>query len=734
MTHDRFPRLCVHRVALAVFSLLMIATTAFAQEAIDYNEYYQFPLSTGAEFRTLSPFATVANPTISRDTAMTEIAAVSRYPLPFYPMVQPFVKMGFLTVNWLNPDDPPGYRSHNEVFAEVGAAYSNRFSKTFEGGGALSFGYSQGYYPNISPDGTTLRTDNFIATLAGSVSLNPSYAFSIEVKPALRYERAFGLPEWDFNGLSFGLGFGVHYRFGEDPDAPQAIIRSLRIGEGKINPVYAAMQSWYVDHPIGSIDLTNVETFPITSVEVSFYQEGFMDTPTVSAHIDELEPGATETVDLLAAFNTNVFTTLGETPLAGEVIVTYLSRNRPVEQRQSVNYALQDRSAITWDDDNKVGAFITPADSAIRNYSSYVRQVGRPAVVQGFSDNLQIAMQLYYAVQEQGIIYQIDPNTPFTEVQANPVFLDSVSIARETLGRGTGDCDDLTVLFNTMLETVGVKTGFITTPGHIYTAFNTGLGPEDYRLIHPDQRMTIELDGELWVPVEITLVDTGDFLAAWRYGSEEYHAYDDQPEKRGFYRTADAQRLYQPVALSEGDAGIQYASGDRIVTDFRRGMDRIVQAIIDDYAGVAEDSGSKRDYNVLGIVSAGYGRYATAERAFNTALTLDRNYLSPLINLGNVYFLQNQFQSALRNYHRAEEALVSRGREETPTFQSLLLNIAKSYHALENFDRAEEYYERLRQLNPDMAARNTYLEEGQGRASRAQQGPGILFVDPEEGE
>ncbi|MCK4515596.1 MAG: hypothetical protein KAU31_10080, partial [Spirochaetaceae bacterium] len=271
-------------------------------------------------------------------------------------------------------------------------------------------------------------------------------------------------------------------------------------------------------------------------------------------------------------------------------------------------------------------------------------------------------------------------------------------------------------------------------PGHIYSAFSTGLGPDDYRLIHPDPNMTIEIDGELWVPVEITLVDTGDFLAAWRYGVEDYSAYNDFPERRGFYKTADAQRLYQPVALVEGDAGIQYASGDQIVTNFRRGMDRIIEAIIGDYSGIAEDSGNKRDYNVLGIVSAEYGRYASAERAFNTALSLDRNYLSPLINLGNVYFLQNQFQSALRNYHRAEETLVSRGREDTPTFQSLLLNIAKSYHALENFDRSQEYYDRLRELNPDMAARNTYLEESQGRASRAQSGPGIIFVDPEEEE
>jgi tetratricopeptide (TPR) repeat protein len=700
----------------------------FSQDSVDFNEYYAFPISAGAEFRSLTP----TNAALARDTTMTEISASTRYPLPFFPTVQPLFKLGFMNTTWLASDDF-GSRDHTSILAELGAAWAYRFSKNFEAGAALSAGISQSYFPNLTDDDSSVRSDNFVATLAGSVSLNPSYSFSIEVKPAVRYQRALqsGLTNWDFNGLSFGLGFGAHYRFGNDPDE-QTLIQSIRFGEAAIDPVFAAMQSWYVDNPIGSIRITNIESFPISGLQLSFFQNDKMDTPTVSAFIEELQPNESTTVDLKAVFNSTIFDTLGELQLTGEVIANYTFRTRRVEQKHPVNFSLLDGSSITWDDDNKAGAFITPADSAVRNYSSYVRQVGRSEVVPGFSSDLQVAMQLYYAMQEQGLIYQVDPNTPFTEMQEQTTFVDSVSVARETLGRGTGDCDDLTVLYNTLLETVGVKTGFITTPGHIYSAFSTGLPPDRYLEIHPDPDMTVEIDGELWVPVEITLVDSGDFLAAWRYGVEDYGAYDEKPELRGFYKTAEAQALYAPVALRQEDAGLQYAPGDQIVTKFRRGMDRIIEAIITEYAFAAEQSGKKREYNQLGIVSAQYGRYANAERAFNTALSLDRNYLSPLINLGNVYLMQNQFRSALRNYHRAEENLMARNRQESPTFQSLLLNISKSYHALENFDRAQEYYEILREINPDMAARNTYLEEGQGRASQAQQGPGILFVDPEE--
>lgn len=724
MTHVLLPG---RRVFLLIV-LLVFPVVLFAQQSVDFNEYYYFPVSAGAEFRSLSAL----DNEIARDSSVTEFASIARYPLPFFPSVQPFLKLGFVNVNWLR-DEVVGSRDHRQVFAEVGAAYAHRFSKNFEGGGALSVGFGQSYLPNLLGDDVTYRSDNFVAMLAGSVSLNPSYSFSIEAKPALRYERVLqgGIPDWDFSGLSFGLGFAVHYRFGDDPDE-QTLIESIRFSEAEIDPVFAAMQSWYVDNPIGSIQLTNVEAFPIESVQIEFFQPDKMDTPTETAFVDVLEPEESTTVDLTAVFNSKIFDTLGEQQISGEVIATYTYRTRRVSQRHPVNFSLLDGSAITWDDDNKAGAFITPSDSAIRNYSSYVRQVGRQDVVPGFSQDLQVAMQLYYAMKEQGLIYQVDPNTPFTEMQEQTTFVDSVSVARETLARGTGDCDDLTVLYNTLLETVGVKTGYITTPGHIYSAFSTGLPPDRYREIHPDPRMTVEIDGELWVPVEITLVDTGDFLAAWRYGIEEYGTYGDAPELRGFYKTAEAQAVYQPVALKQEDAGLQYAPGNQIVSNFKRGMDRLIEAIIDDYAAAAESSGRKRDYNQLGIASAEYGRFATAERAFNTALSLDRNYLSPLINLGNVYFMQEQYQSALRNYHRAEETLLARNRQGTPTFQSLLLNIAKSYHALENFDRAQQYYDTLREINPDMAARNTYLEESQGRASRAQQGPGIEYVDPEE--
>ena len=102
-------------------------------------------------------------------------------------------------------------------------------------------------------------------------------------------------------------------------------------------------------------------------------QPGFMDSPSPVASDIVLDPGESMEIPITLTFNNEVFATQGITPLTGEVIAAYTVRGREVEQRQSVSYDLHDRNALTWDDDRKAAAFITAQDSAVRNYSSYIR-------------------------------------------------------------------------------------------------------------------------------------------------------------------------------------------------------------------------------------------------------------------------------------------------------------------------------------------------------------------------
>ena len=282
------------------------------------------------------------------------------------------------------------------------------------------------------------------------------------------------------------------------------------------------------------------------------------------------------------------------------------------------------------------------------------------------------------------------------------------------------------------MESVGIPTGFITVPGHIYPVFGTKVSTSAYRDLHPDKGMTFDVNGELWVPVEMTMVGTSDFQTAWRTGIDEWHAMDKDPRGRGIYFTDQAQKNFSAVGLKEEDLGLQYGDTRKIADNFRDSADKTVSAVLDSYAKVAADSNSKSDYNKLGIAAARYGRYDQATIALNTALSLDRNYLSAAINLGNVYFLQQDYQGALKVFHQAEDAMSSGGTTTSQLFATVLLNISRSYYEIEDYEQATVYYDKAAAADPGVVNSYGYLKTGQGSTgSRAaeQGGPQILYAD-----
>lgn len=697
------------QTAFAAVALSMLAAAAAGAEAPeDFNSRYRYPFSMGAAYYALKP--------LGADLAGYDAFGVSgafRMPLSARPALQPSFRFGFTSVT--APETESAW-SHTDYFGLAGAAWSQRFSKSFEAGAELGAGASLSVFPKLAADQENLAALNLMVQLGAQVALSPSFNFALELNPVVRWQKALG-PLADFDGFSIGLGMTAHIRLGEDPDSARAILRSIRFGDIRFPAVFPAMQSWYVNNPIAAASISNSDAFSLFDVQVSFYQKGYMDAPTVCASIPELKPGESREIGVRASFNQEVFRTEGVTPVSGELIVSYKAKGRDGEQKRTVSYEIQDRTAIVWDDDRKAAAFVTPSDSALRNYASFIRQACKGLANAGYSDAVQFAAQLYLALGELGMLYQSDPISPFAATKDGKATIDSVSLPRDTLKRITGDCDDLTVLFASLLESAGYESALITVPGHIYVAVNTKLPAKDHADLSPDRSMSINVNGSLWVPIEITMIGRASFAEAWRKGVGQWIANEARPETRGFYPIAAAQEVYRPVGLRETDLGLQYGRKEAVAAAFSQESKKLVDAVVAAYAAAAKQD-SKEDLNRLGVRYARFGYADKAVDALKKSATLDSSYLPPRINLGNAYYIAKQFDKALAEFAAVEKRLetetlgFSRDQGAAPDAARLRRlagvreNIARSLTSLGRDAQAKEWLAKAAEADPASSARS----------------------------
>lgn len=647
--------------------------------AEDLTGHYQYPLSVGFRFTAPSYPGLADAVSVAHDS--WDLATLLRMPLSGFPQWVPLVEGGLS--RWA-PQDSSSSWAHDEYYLMAGAGWARRFSKSLELGGELMAGPALVRFDTLLPGGDPVYVRQLILSAVGRLSFFPSWQVGLELSPLVRWAHAFDALD-EFSGLRMGLGLSIHLRLGEDPDADNRTIRSLKLDEQRLPVVFPAMQSWYTTHPVAIVTVTNTEKFPLEDLEFFFFQKQYMDNPTPCALVERLAPGESIKVPILASFNETVFRNEGITPLSGELRASFRSRARIREQTFSLGFDLMDKSAITWDDDRKAVAFVTPSDGALRNYASHIRQAFKEQTVRGYDPAVQYAVQLFHALGELGLLYQADPVASFKSMQENQSSVDSISLPRDTLMRITGDCDDLSVLYASMLETVGIETALVTVPGHIYIAFNTMVPSRNFADIHPERHMTIAVKDQLWVPLEITMTGEASFPQAWEKGAEQWRTYSNSPESRGFYPVREAWELYRPVGLRETDLGLQYGNTETIRRAAAGDIDALVTAMLARYEAAARERGGKEDWNRLGIRLAQCARHEAALSAFGKALGIDRGYTMASLNMANTYFLMKNYRKALAQYEALDRSLPV---ESNRTRDLLVTNWHKCLLAVGETERA----------------------------------------------
>lgn len=583
-----------------------------------------------------------------------------------------------------------------------------RLSLRVQGGAGYYFasidgGGPRGSYPSLS------------AGLGLAFLLNPSFDLGI----GAAYRNFLGL----YHGLSVTL-YSAYFLSGRDarririesslPLRPELLVGAKpdRPGFGidleriELDEVFPVFKSYYGDRPLGRAVLVNKESVPISEIRLSFFAKQYMDAPKECGAPASLGPGQSIAVDLTALFTDRILEVTEGTKATAEVVLEYRLGEELYRDARNVTVRLLDRNAMRWEDDRRAAAFVTAKDPRVlafaKNAAGLVRDKGPAA----FDENLLYGMGIFKALDLYGLSYVVDPKTPFADYSANSKAVDYLQFPRQTLEYRAGDCDDLSILYAALLESVGIETAFVTVPGHIFVAFELDTPAADLARTFSSVQDLIVREGRAWVPVEVTVRRDG-FLRAWAEGARQWRDASGK-STAGFLPVHEAWKEYEPVGLPGASADVSLPPPDRLLAAFLEEAGRLVDRELGPRAVRLEEEirssgGSPSSHNRLGVLYARFGDLDKAEKSFDRALAKG-DFAPALTNLGNLHFLR-------RDYPKAQ-ALYERAARLAPDNPAVVVNLARVYYEQEKFDLARKNHEKLTRLDPALAARYAYLGSG----------------------
>jgi len=339
----------------------------------------------------------------------------------------------------------------------------------------------------------------------------------------------------------------------------------------------------------------------------------------------------------------------------GTITLTYRKGRQEKEEITDYQVYVYSRGTIDWNQDRSwVAAFVDPRDPDIGAFSASLAagwsQYGES---RQYSSNISKAMLVYNGLKAYGLQYLPDPNTPFSRAAQTQGAVDNVKYPAELLSRGTGDCDDLTVLFCSLLESIGIRTAILDVPGHLYMMFDTDVSSAHRVALGLPDSMMVDYKGSLFVPLEVTQVGTEDFLSAWKEGAREYYRGPSAGDA-GIIDLQEAWFTYPAVSvgikpdLKPVDRALADASTESDWAALSKLSDDYVQARY--YAAIESYRSSGSLLNELGVAALLDGDLAKAGQLFEQALQKEPGHRDAQTNLANLTALRGDVRQAEAMY------------------------------------------------------------------------------------
>jgi tetratricopeptide (TPR) repeat protein len=501
--------------------------------------------------------------------------------------------------------------------------------------------------------------------------------------------------------------------------------RRITITAAKIDDLFPSLMQQYRTHPIGTVTVRNVLDEEVRELKASLFIEGYMDFPTESIPLSRLKAKGEATLDLKVLFNTAVFKLQEDLPVQGKIEVSYQTARGEQKTSKVEELMLYRKTALVWDDSAKLASFIMPNEEIVSTFAHRVSDIEAVEKKYRLASRLFRGIRVCDALGAYGIAYVEDPDSPISRVLGKSAVVDTVRFPRMTLLIQSGDCDDTSALLGSLLESVGVSTAIMTSPGHVFLAFDTGEPKENLWLFSHRNLEAISHQGTVWLPVETTLLAEG-FLSAWEAASKLVRKHRGKIE---FLPVGEQRNRYPPLPLPATDLSVFEPPDQEIGAVFSRSIAAVEDTLYRDSLNLLEDKlrgeeGIRAVHlrNQIGVLHARFGKDQEAEAELSRCLSEDPDFIAPYLNLANLKMMRGELEEAVE--------VARAGLKRKP--DSALLNIFLAlYHNRKGEPRrAAEYLEKVRGSSPELARRYSYLADSsaaQGRAGAAAEEHSLIW-------
>ena len=472
----------------------------------------------------------------------------------------------------------------------------------------------------------------------------------------------------------------------------------VEIAAVQLDNVFSANYKRYADTPIGVADVKNNTEQIFRNVKVGFTILDFMDFQTEQT-VERLLPGDRRELNLKAVFNNKILSVSEDTPIQAQLTLTYFENGEEKTVKRTQPFRLYSRNAMDWQDPARLATFITPKDPPVLEFGrALIGVLKGPLEETRLPPELARAAAVHATLGALGITYIKDPSNPFDKAR-NAKAIDYVQFPRETLKRKAGDCDDLTALYASLLESLSIQTRVADLPGHVLVLMRLDAPRAD---TFTEDRALILEDG-VWIPLETTVVGKS-FEEAWREGARALRRVEGAPH------TLDVREswgVYAPATLSEAETPVLPPDGElpaRVKDELAKALDVYLESAAAPLAAALADNPKDTAALLeLGLLYAENERWEKSAEAFDRLLALEPDNAAALNDRANLYLIAKDAAKARELYEKAAAA--------DAKDSGIQLNIVRAAKTAGDKTAAKAAFNKALEIAPELKKTYTTWEE-----------------------